>query len=202
MPYAPEQARNILSFIDESIEWFILGGPADACEAQYISARFPNIKVIGFEPNPLSYRYQLEHNFPGKLLSNALWSSSGQLLKLCSASVNSRDPYLSERSSSLFSSGSNKYEVISITVDEADRLYGPFNNAILWIDIEHAEAHCLIGAARLLYTKQLKAINIEIFQSEAQNINTITSLFGYKEVYRWGEQQLSQPMWNAVYVPA
>lgn len=162
MVYQPGQVSHIFSHIDFDPEWFILGGPADGDEAQVFKEKYPRTQVIGIEPNREAYDYQTKAKFPGVLLPYALSAASGR---------SSFQPN-TIRSGWVVGEGEGgpgqisepEYEVDLISLDDLDSKYGPFRDAVLWLDIEGQEMSALLGAARLLSEKRIRLMNLEIIE--------------------------------------
>lgn len=161
--YQDGQVRRIFPLMT-GIEWFIIGGPADGNEAQLVKDNFPNVNVIGVEPNIKMYQFQLEHGFPGTILNKALWSSEKRL-KFTIPNKNNRCGSLIK-----YQDDDSSTEVETITLDRLSEMYGPFDNCCLWLDIEDAELECLSGAEKLLSDRKIKVINIEVVEYMINNV--------------------------------
>lgn len=166
--YAKELRMSQVSMLydlwPEQSEWFILGGTAQELEAQTLATQYPNVKYIGFEPNPESAKAQNEYlGFPGKVHQCALWRNETDKLELtlplghnpARGSVcrpdNSPDLQMVTEWQT--------YSVKPRTLDSLSDEFGPFNNAVLWLDIEYAELPALEGATRLL--DRVLMVNLE-----------------------------------------
>ena len=184
MIYAENQLDKVAHLIGPEIEWFLLGGPADANEAQRLHELRPDIRIIGFEPNPVMFQIQQDRGFPGTLLPGALdrYDATRNLITNPSGS----DPLQRQRSSSIvkFSRGESQ-TVVCRSLDSLSKEYGPFNNSFLWIDIEGAELACLKGAQELLGHNQIRLISVEVFSDHVQSIGSLLGKFGYREILRW-----------------
>ena len=206
--YEPKQIENIYPFIDFEPGWFILGGPADACEAQEMRKKYPNICIIGFEPHPELYNVQLARGFPGRLLPVALWEDSRELI-LRTVVDQPKGPWQDRRASSVnkFTSsvGREVCRVKATTLDTLSSEYGPFEDAILWIDIEEAELYALRGAAGLMATRQIRLINAEVDDQHLRPIAELLAQFGIREVHRWNantriiQNKPRYDWWNIIY---
>ena len=205
--YEPGQVANIYPFIDFVPGWFLLGGPADASEAHEIRDRFPDIAIIGFEPNPLFYNLQLARGFPGRLLPVALWENERKLEIKTVPHV--QGFWMEQRSGSAtkFNEVATRVSCVAdaTTLDTLDTLYGPFEDAILWIDIEESEIYCLRGAVGLMAREKIRLINAEVHSKDVDEIADFLGGFGIKEVHRWNTNTRANPdgsyryWWNIIY---
>lgn len=80
MTYSPGQAYRLRTYLRKAPSWFILGGPADADEAQVVHRVWPTCKIVACEPNPEMLQYQKGNDFPasGILLPYALSDRCGK----------------------------------------------------------------------------------------------------------------------------
>ncbi len=200
--YAPGQVKNIMDLVDDDIRWFLLGGPADGDEAQVLHEARPDIRILGFEPNPVMFKIQSERGFPGLLLPVALWKSMGQIR--LNRARNARDDELQkDRASSVVKWADDRegYEVQTATLDDLSKLYGPFDRSVLWIDIEEAELACLQGAKGLLNSKSIRLINVEAYLHRARSLKEHLKRFGFKEIRRWNHHRGApgREWWDIIY---
>lgn len=198
--YAKGQLLKIADYIGPEIQWLLLGGPADADEAQTLHKIRPDIKIIGFEPNPMMYVIQSSRAFPGELVPAALWSSDCSL----ELKVDGREkPDLQgERSSSVskYNTSRKQYKVQARTLDGLSVQHGPFKNALLWIDIEGAELECLKGATGLLTNGQIRLASVEVFAEHVQELTEFLGKFGLVEALRWNHHnQVGREWWDILY---
>ena len=158
------QVKMLFPHWPERVKWFVIGGPACELEAQAVHQQYPAVRCIGFEPNRDSAEWQRQHGFPGEVHPVALWENDKDKLTLSiptrgndSGSVCRPEnhpeqwPYESFRS----------YPVDSATLDTLSDKLGPFEDAVLWLDIEYAELPALRGAERLL--DRTLMVNLETF---------------------------------------
>ena len=182
--YRPGQAEVLFEFWPDDAEWFVIGGPADGDEAQTVKEKYPNIGVIGFEPNRQMRLRQQRAGFPGPLLTYALSDIEGNTIL--------RVPKGMPRSSTirrdLTGLSCLKETVTAATLDNTSNREGPFTNVVLWIDIEEAELRCLKGARKLLESGRILLINLEVMNVEQlSEITEFLSQYGLREVKRWGQ---------------
>ena len=206
--YEPGQISNIYPFINFDPGWFLLGGPADATEAQDMRKRFPNVCIIGFEPNPLFYSIQAARGFPGRLLPVALWGERTELeIKRVSHQLGFWMEHRSGSALKFNDVGTARTICIAeaYPLDLLDEMYGPFENAVLWIDIEEAETQCLRGASKLLGEGRIRLINAVLHAEDLGPVLDILEPFGVKEISRWNSNVVILPdggrreWWNVVF---
>lgn len=176
MVFEPGQASVLFDYWSDDIEMFVVGGVADANEAQTIRERYPNVKCLGFEPNknfPIS-------DFPGEVRREALWSENRNLWFVIPDGV--------DRSAGavMVSAGGERYEVQGRRLDEivSDK------KIALWIDIEYAELYCLRGCERLLEKGEVLLVNLETFDQLLPPIAEYLGRYGLREVKRWNDRQI------------
>lgn len=182
--YEKNQVKNILRAMNKEgpYDWFILGGPADGNEAQYLNKVYPHIQIVGFEPNPRFYKVQKERLFPGKLVPAALWGCPTTL-----AMERITDDLNGDRSASVVHRRYDKaWTVEAVMLDEMSLLYGPFNNAMVWLDIEGAEMQAMIGAMDLFERRAIKLLNLEVFKEKEEEYKDFLAGYGLKEYEQWG----------------
>lgn len=186
MTYNPGQFNTIIPFVEKEPDWLILGGPADGDEAQCAVRKWPNLKVVGIEPVESNRKWQLDNGWPGNLLlPSALSETAGETMGMHQPTDNTRTAsFLHNRPGPLVA-------VNTITLNDLFCLYGPFKNAILWMDIEGWEYQALLGGARLLESKGVQLINLEVLhrlEEEAGLINKLLTSCGFELVHTWNVQ--------------
>lgn len=195
MIYEQGQVRHVFPFVRHGTEWFIIGGPADANEAQIFCREFHGVKAVGFEPNKTSLQRQREMDFPGDLHPYALWSERTTMTISVPSGEWPHDSHQPHRMASVlrpFNDCSETYEVECRTLDDLSDEFGPFTNAFLWIDIEESELECVKGASRLLASGDIYAVNAEVLEfAEADIVNELAK-HGFKEVHRWNTRTVSE----------
>lgn len=188
--YSPGQLGNIYNAVHqyEPFKWFLLGGPANANEAQTALRRWPGVKVVGVEPNPDAIAFQLSHGWPGghPLINRALWGSIRQIHVADTGStlVHARAAFGGDLSRGIWQ---------TTTWDELDKQYGPFEDALLWMDIEGSELEALQGALGLLNRKAILAANIELLSRPEEpeswgriaEIDRVMHIHGYHIATEW-----------------
>lgn len=191
--YGRDQFKNILPFIKGTPEWLILGGPASGNEAQYAASLWPNIKIVGVEPNPEARQWQWTHG---------RWSKDWHLLPVALADVSGKSSirippgYLESASlDPVHVVGCDIQELSEVdtdTLDGIDKVYGPFNNGILWMDIEGYEYRALLGAKGLMERKAFLLINVEMLSRVTEVMTGVPRLmeeYGYVQVHEWNASE-------------
>ncbi len=101
-------------------------------------------------------------------------------------------------------SGGHYSTVKTTTLDQLDRMYGRFKDAILWLDIEGMELRALQGAIGLLRRKAVRLINVEIRLDSEETVGAaikeLLTSQGFYEVFHWDRQ--SGNHYDAIYVMA
>lgn len=185
------QSNALLDFWPDDARWFIVGGTADGDEAQTVHAKYPDVRCIGFEPNREFANIQNSQlSFPGIVYPIALWSSntdldlvtpSGATARSASVCMHHGRPDVPN-----FVAG-DTVRVPARSLDSLSSELGPFENVVLWIDIEGAETETLRGATSLLESGQIKLINLECFAHiQLPCINRLLSYYGF----------MLQKVWN------
>lgn len=161
-PYKPKQAsEHVLPYLKFAPKWFLDCGPGSGVESLSVLAAYPNIKILAIEPSPIGYEAALKLLNPDKygivLINAAIWSED-------------RSDLLLEKPSQLLCSSFFRnavgddpaVRVQGRSLDSLDREYGPFEDVLLWMDIEGSEWNALVGARDLLDRRAIKAINLEV----------------------------------------
>lgn len=184
MTYNPGQVAEIYPYLARVPGWFVIGGPADADEAQCLKETYPAVQVLGIEPCEEMRDYQRSHDFPGPIVAAALRDRGGsdiQFRMLGRRSSSEWEPSLTSAITRM---------VPATTLDFLDYLYGPFMDAVLWLDIEGSEYLALKGAGNLLSSGRVQLVNIEALPErmpeQAENCAQILTSRGFRLVHEWG----------------
>lgn len=192
MIYEENQFTKIVQWLPEPPKWFILGGPADANEAQTAVSIFLDLKVVAVEPLQVNVDWQLENGFPsdGVLVLKALGERSEVVSMFIPPSSES-----SHRASSLDKAHEGygtKIWVETTTIDSLNERYGPFDKCLLWLDIEGSEYPALLGASRLLSEGKVIGVNIEVARRDpesAAKIDQLLKSYGLTQSFIWNERE-------------
>ena len=188
MVYEPGQLAQIVPYLNKVPSWLILGGPADGDEAQTAVKIYPELRVVGIEPVEAYRHWQLENGWPcgAPLLAGALTDSDSPPL------VSLYQPASNPRAASLMvERGGVVCQVSSVTIDQLDRLWGPFSDVLLWLDIEGYEVEALRGARELFKRQAVMAVNVEVIQRRAQATNALEAFFAeynFRLAARWNQR--------------
>ena len=148
MTYNPGQFNHIVPYIKGIPEWVIIAGTADADEGQCAVKQWPSIgtNVIGIEPMLENILWQEQNGFPGRKLYTAALGAGLGTGKLY---LSDRVDEMPRNSSMECSRGGGTKLVTMITLDWLLKIHGPFNNLLLWMDIEGYEDEALKGGISL-----------------------------------------------------
>lgn len=208
--YSPDQFKVILPFLNGAVpKWLVLGGPADGNEAQCARRLWPEVRVVGVEPNADMVLWQHAHGWPpdAPLVCAALAAGKGEVL-LAVGRVNPRgssiDPW-SVMGNSPIVPGCDPTvaeirKVAATTLDDLDALHGPFEDAVVWLDIEGSEHQALLGAEKLLARRAPLLLNLEMQPRVPGLVAGIEHLmweYGYVAAHQWNA---SETCWDRIYV--
>lgn len=150
----PSNVRSLFDLWPREASTFIVAGTADDLEARAVREAYPHVECVGVEPNPEYARRQREElRFPGRVHEVALWRHDAEALTLSWVAgrpvVGSvcrpwPSPDLGD------ARPGPSVPVAARTLDSLDREFGPWQNVVLWLDVEFAEVAALEGAAGLL----------------------------------------------------
>jgi FkbM family methyltransferase len=208
--YSPGQLAVIFPYVDLEPQfepkWLLLGGPADGNEAETATLKWPGIRCIGVEPNPAAYKWQME-NCPcwGKSRNRLIEGALDQKLGTISI-YHSRDEAEEARRNArrvpdnTTMGGYQVTQVPTYTWDYLDSIYGPFEDAVMWMDIEMMEYPALLGAKTLLARNAIRLINVEMHvkhaEAECLGIDKMLRAHEFKIV---GEHNYSAECWDRIY---
>lgn len=160
--YMGGQFKDILRYLAEEPDWFILAGPADGDEAHCARKKWPAIKTVGLEPCGVLWDWQIRNGWPkdAPLLRAALAETMG-VVRLRDGGGPTADPLQQYRTAHTRSPEAEGQDVPSVTLDHLDRTYGPFQRALIWMDIEGAELAALRGGRGLFGRGGVSAVSVE-----------------------------------------
>ena len=191
--YSPGQLKVIIPFLPHAPRWLVIAGPADANEAQTARELWPDIKIIGVEPNPEAVAFQRGAGWPEDcpLLEAALSEACGRA-EMCYESGRLRNGSLDP--THLGGNRGNPVvtfrKVLTVTLDDLDRDYGPLEDAVVWMDIEGSEYHAMLGATNLLRRRAVLLWNVEMqtrIPGLMEGIAALMDRHGYRAVHEWND---------------
>lgn len=181
-PYSPGQLRHVARFLTSAPKWLVLGGPSCGMEAQLAVQMWPGIRILAVEPSGLMIMWQRSHQFPagGTLLYGALSDAAGEVSFVpCDGPSGG---WMAD------DEVPDAITVSAFTLDDLDATHGPFDDAVLWLDIEGSELKALQGAAALLASGRVLLINVEVCDRTPDATASITALLtaaGYRMADAW-----------------
>lgn len=192
MVYSPGQFLVVYPFLPAEPKWLILGGPASANEAQTARLKWPGVRVIGIEPNPEAVEWQVANGWlaDAPLLPFALSDRTGETLDMVYASGQLNNARLDKAAvdGNRTNTEAIYRNVETITLDDLNDRYGPFEDAVLWIDVECSEYKALCGAKELLASGRVVLIDVEEMTDSCEDTPKIRPLlesYGYRVVHEW-----------------
>lgn len=191
--YSPGQLETALLPVLGSVvpKWLILGGPADANEAQTARRLWPDIKVIGVEPNREAVWWQFANGWPRDclLFHQALCNRGGVVTEMAKSPGNLRIATLDLASAKHRPETINEH-VMTVTLDWLDEQYGSFEDAVVWLDIEGSELKALQGASNLIASGRVILWNIEMQDRVPGLMEGVPKLLkGYRAVKDWNASE-------------
>lgn len=189
--YSPDNLSHVFPFLSSKPKWLLLGGPASACEAQAAVKKWKGIRVIGVEPNEEAVGWQIAHGWPkgAILLHAALSDYDGEI------TVSSPSGFL--ESTRVADSGNKR--VKAVTWDSLDVEHGPFEEAVLWMDIETHELEAVRGARGLLERGAIVLVNLEMQTRIAEKnaeVDALLRAYDFRIVHEWN---YSRTCWDRIY---
>lgn len=188
--YRPGQLTNhLLPHVGFTPEWFIDCGLASGGECLDARAAWPGVKLLALEPSPIGFE-AARSRFPtdngAHLLHVAAWVRDGI--------VDLYRPDELLRSTCLPFPGA-KNRVLARSLDSLDRELGPFCEAVLWIDVEGAEAEVLAGTEGLIERRAVRVINLEIANGDDNLVNFLRS-WGFRQVSTYHDRdRVHEEVW-------
>ena len=167
---ANARARYVTKhFIDEPIDLFVdigVGLAGRKSEAWYMHDKFPNLKIVGFEPNKQRYE-SLVPEYPGELRNNIVVSQSGPVYAYENATAKLGDTVLYTNNGL---HGGDQYKRIQYDGISVDDLVGEleetescaFKNIYIWADTEGSELEILKGCTKILNRRSVFGFNLEV----------------------------------------
>lgn len=178
-------------FLDREPRWLILGGLGNCDDVGPALRRWPNARVVGVDPDPRAVNWQLEHSWPKgpqhllleMALSDAVGTAAINPSTICCASLH---PDM------LALAGTDELtKVQTTTLDVLERQFGPFEDSILWLDLEGWEPWALEGGRELLASDRVMLLCVEVrYENVADSCRASAFLdgLGWQRVWVWFRQ--------------
>lgn len=169
--YNPGQLLHVAKLLRTPPKWMILGGPSTANEAQTAVVTWPNVRVIGVEPNPRCREWQRANGWPktARLIAGLLsdvpeYTPFYPVAGPSGGTVIAHDP------------DAPAIDVAAFTIDQLDDLYGPLEDVLLWLDVEGSEVPALRGAKNLLASGRVLAVSVEVCERTPRATDEVASI--------------------------
>ncbi len=166
-------------------------GPKPHCEAEIFKKMWPDIRIIGLEPNLKTFRDRVG-SYPGELYPWALWNTPC-IKKLFAvtkspgkSSMLNPNPYWIGKWSFKIGKECKEILVNCVTLDQIDEALGHPHDIFLWMDIEGAELEALRGGRSLLASGRVNWIDMEVsHQCRRINEPNEDSLSEFLKIYNF-----------------
>lgn len=142
-------------------------GPRHNNEASVFKRLWPNIQIIGLEPNIETFRDRIV-DYPGKLYPWALWSTpiikKIMTVRKSPGKSSMFMPHSQWIGKWSYNIGKTCDEVLvsCVTLDQLDKVLNYPVDIFLWMDIEGAELEALRGGCSLLASGRVNWIDMEV----------------------------------------
>lgn len=197
-PSSEDPVGIVAPYLDRAPKWVVIGGLGDVMEARQCRDRWSDVKILGVDPDPRAIQWQERNGWPSGcgLLPLALSDSVGtapiRMDSVCCPSMHPRNvargPVQQVRL------------VKTTTLDVLDRTYGPFDDCVLWLDLEGWDYTALKGATDLLASGRVMAVNVEVRYDDPPTNAAMRELLvkaGYNLVLAWFRQWWGHnEVWN------
>jgi FkbM family methyltransferase len=201
--YGAGQLRSVLPFLPAGWRpaWLLLGGPADGNEALTAREEWPGCRVLGVEPNPEAYEWQLANGWPRTepLVNMALSDGRGRRVDISAPHGHLRSGTL-EEDAIRGREGENVVTVSTTTLDRMNEVHGPFRDALLWLDVEGWELEACRGARKLFARGAVRAVNVEVQARRAEKNAELEALLARHGFVKRGRWNHSDSCEDRVYV--
>lgn len=191
-PYdpTPQDPWALLApFLSVEPTWLILAGLGNCDEYRPARRRWPNLQIVGVDPNPQAIEHQRnqhgwaeQHPLLTVALSDTVGESPIYYCDICSSSMHPRK--LREGKPSELTT------TPTTTLDILHQQYG-FSNCLLWLDLEGYEYHALRGGRQLLSSGEVQLITLEVWydtEQETRSISGLLETMNYRRVWIWFRQ--------------
>jgi len=195
-PTPADPIALVAPFLEASPDWFIIGGLGDGLEWCHARWRWPTVKLIGVDPDPRAIQAQRVLAWPEEspLLEKALWYGAGRW------PINMGDLNHASMHAHAIAGAKDAQSVECLTLSQLNTEYGPFANAVLWLDVEGCEYEALTGGQEILAPSVFALVNIEVrhVDRKAYEVYNLLDYRGYERAYVWFRQWWGH---NEVWVP-
>ena len=189
--------ENVLSLIAKPPKTlYNIGiGHLPHCEAKQFKDKYPNINIFGVEPQ--SKVFSTRNEYPGKKYNIGIWSTAGiKTLNLTkdlgnSSILNLNNDLPDNKKINII----GEEKIICITLNNFDDLCNNPEDIFIWMDIEGAEFEALKGAKKLLKSKRVKYIDLEISKQDRRHkdnyrneLIVFLSGYGYNPILTYNDQ--------------
>lgn len=170
-------------------------GHSPHCEAEQFKKAYPEINIYGVEPQ--SRVYDTRRNlYPGKIYNIGIWGKPG--IKEINLTNDLGNSSILELNKDLKDNKKicviGKEKIICITLNNFDDLCNNPEDIFLWMDIEGAEFEALKGAKKLLKSKRVKYIDLEISKLKRRHgdeyrneLIEYLSNYGYEPILKYND---------------
>lgn len=178
----------LVPFLKREPRWLLLGGPADGNEAQTARELWPDVRVVGVEPNPDAVAFQLANGWPRNcpLVMAALSNVAGGHEVVM---VNTTGTPRHARGVIEGDDLERSWRAPATTWDAAEAAFGPFTGgAVMWLDLDGAELSALQGSVGLFRHRAVDVVNVEmqdVFRDRNEMIEGIMGWHGFRAVHEW-----------------
>lgn len=189
-PSVPDPLSVVVPYLDRAPRWLVLGGLGNAADGQEALRRWPTARLVGVDFDPRAIAWQQAHGWPAEapLLQVALSNHEGQeVAGIDDINCSSLHPF------NVQAVPLNRRVIVSTTtLDRLDEQYGPFEDAILWLDLEDYDYKALRGATNLLQRRPPLVVGVEVrYHLETvsnPDMRALLSSFGYHHRLTWFRQ--------------
>lgn len=168
--------------------WLVVAGLGDGIEAQCAARRWPGVRCVGVDPDPRAVYWQTAHGFTGHLWRVGLSVRAGHArLFLDELNCPSMFP------ANVDAAPPGKVVLApTVTLDDLDRKFGPFDDALLWLDVEGWEYMALAGGHGLLDSGRVLGVNwerrMENEELSGRHAAALLRRYDFAPVLTWGRQ--------------
>jgi FkbM family methyltransferase len=129
-------------------------------EAWEVVNTHPLCKIIGFEPQPARFETLKKYKYPGILLPYVISDVNAIVEGYMGYPEGKSDFWLFGENQD--PAAYKKIQILSHTLDEVEKDFGPLDDIFIWADVEGSELSVLKGAQRLFDENKIIGINVEV----------------------------------------